>query len=1206
MEDIVILDDEILESTFSDDAFKLYMQEIKQYPLLSKEETINLFKKYQNGDLRAKERLINCNLRLVVTVASRYKNYINHLQILDIIQEGNLGLIRALETYDPELGAFSTYAFPWIRQKITRGMSNTEATIRKPVHMENLIRQFKRLVDKYKGGRELSDLEIMRALKIDKDTLNLIYETLNNSVVSINQKVGDEEDSELGDLIPSTNDSGYTQVLDKMDSYDLFCVLKEILNDREYYVLYNRVLMEEILTLEQLGEKLNLTRERVRQIEAKALKKARPVMERPKYKGQILSKVKEKYGVKYNYLNIKPKDIDAIIEFMYVRDELLDIEISIYYDMTISEFKYDKKMIAYKHGITEKNLDNYEKSIRDKIQYKMRNKKAYKLFYYEMVKLYGSNIFNVNLLEGLNMIDYSLVTDKYINLSLDEIKKSFGNLYDELTIDEQKLLERYFVVPERKFYGRYTIERDVNLTIFGFKNTRQHVNKDKLYKVYLDNKKYFNEEQRLYLECVYFNQGDRKLFKSKYPNSNLLKDDGYIIERLEKIYFKIFRLLDNSFDKERYLEVKNKYREKLSEDRIKLLDLFYGVDGEEVKIIEMAEMFNMDYNKIHDLVRDAREYAISLYYNRTNTLDIDKSIYHKYIFDYSYDFTNETRSILKMFIVDGMSYGQINEVTNLGNYRISNIVTDAIRKMDLYRFNIIRPKAMNRELFEKFMSSYINSLKDPVYLEVWRDKFFNGLDDNKELCKKYNLDNKTLNETTARFYKLFFNYQVADIEITKEDLLREINKSKGISLLSDEQKAFAVDYIGISTEALSEEALRKKYNLDRKKYIKLIDDVTYILKGSKIGEVYNDYDIIPKDVLNKLFKDSHLPISDKERHIIGSILELDGYTYLSEADLAEYYGERKANMKRRFQRGILNIFKYLNGEIEGIIDYETDVLPYLKYFSKSDKLFLTEYYLNGLTYEEIGKKYNLTFNMVVILYNRLLNNLFEMQKNPNAKKFDFDYYNQVFMNDDVPYYGDKELAMKVFGMYFGDNIPNRMSLPKIAQELKLDYSESTFIHLIDEVMLSVCRYKEGIKKLVTFNYDEIKEYYLKNKDSLGWKEQYYLSYFDRCDNGSNRVNGNIYFINYPIIFDMIQEKYDNYFNLDKVDREYVIDVLRKYGHNILKRVRNELMFMFDISGRSFMSGKEINHVYRVLYGLDVKKKKMQKDNSFVLKSSSYE
>ena len=270
MEDIIILDDEILESTFSDDAFKLYMQEIKQYPLLNKEETIYLFKKYQNGDLNAKEKLINCNLRLVVTVASRYNSYINHLQILDIIQEGNLGLIRALETYDPEQGAFSTYAVQWIRQKITRGMSNTEATIRKPVHMEILIRQFKRLVDKYKGGVELSDLEIMRALKIDKDTLNLIYETLNNSVVSINQKVGDEEDSELGDLILSTSDSGYNQVLDKMDSHDLFCVLKEILNDREYYVLYNRVLMEEILTLEQLGEKLNLTRERVRQIEAKA------------------------------------------------------------------------------------------------------------------------------------------------------------------------------------------------------------------------------------------------------------------------------------------------------------------------------------------------------------------------------------------------------------------------------------------------------------------------------------------------------------------------------------------------------------------------------------------------------------------------------------------------------------------------------------------------------------------------------------------------------------------------------------------------------------------------------------------------------------------------------------------------------------------------------------------------------------------------
>ncbi|MGN1337897.1 MAG: sigma-70 family RNA polymerase sigma factor [Candidatus Coprovivens sp.] len=184
MEDvIVILSDEELVDTFTDDIFKQYMNEIKKYPLLSKEETLDLFRRYQSGDFKTREELINSNLRLVVNVANHYRGVINHLHILDIIQEGNLGLMRAVETYDPEQGAFSTYAFPWIRQRITRSLSNSEATIRKPVHMDSLIRKYKRLMDK---NPDLSDAEIMDDLDIDAVNLKIIRDTISNTVVSMN------------------------------------------------------------------------------------------------------------------------------------------------------------------------------------------------------------------------------------------------------------------------------------------------------------------------------------------------------------------------------------------------------------------------------------------------------------------------------------------------------------------------------------------------------------------------------------------------------------------------------------------------------------------------------------------------------------------------------------------------------------------------------------------------------------------------------------------------------------------------------------------------------------------------------------------------------------------------------------------------------------------------------------------------------------
>ena len=1198
MEDIVLVSDTELESFFTDDSLKAYMREIKRYPLLSSNETLELYKRYLDGDFKAKEMIINSNLRLVVSLAYKYQNYLKNLQILDLIQEGNLGLMRAVETWDPEQGAFSTYAVPWIKQRITRGMSNTEETIRKPVHMENLIRKYKALLNQY-PNEDLDDEFIMGRLEIGVNTLKRIRETLMQSTISMNQKVGNEEDTELGDLLGGSTDGGYDDVIKKMETHDLFAVCSYVLNPREFYVLYERILSGEDNTLEMVGERLDITRERVRQIEVKALRKVKPYMQRGSIvKKNLLSKLRAHYGHKYDYMKFLPKDVDDILFYMFVKEDLFGLENHIYHEMLFGEMKYNRKVVALKFGLSINDLIEYEKIILAKVERKRKDVRKFKMFRQDMIRRYGSNIFNVNLIDGLEKVDYVSIKNRYIDLTFDELQRTFGEVFDGLTQNEKDLLERYYVIPERKWYGSTRVEKEVNLAKYGFKNQKVFANKSSLYKTYLNNLRYFNEEQRLYLECCFF-KNDLKTFREKYPDSILIRQDIYLIERLEKIHYRVFRMTDNTFTKEKYLEVKTKYAKKLGEDKITLLDLFYGVNGPEVKIIEMAEMFNRDYIDIHDRVRDAREYAISLYYNRTTTIDIDKDIYKQYVFGEDYNFTDETRYIMDLFINQDKTYEEIDEITGLGRYRISNIITEAIRKMDMYRFGIIGETKLDLEEFKTFMFENKKYFEDTIIALLY-DRYFEGYDSNS-LSEKYEMDKVDVNNSVARFNRMFYKWRVTNVLVEVNDIECEVTKHRTISVLSDKDREFLSDIYGIGIDKMSQEEVMKKYKLSSKEFDKYHDKLIDTIGGIKLGIVKHDYYVFDRDKLTSILQDSHLPISEKERHIICSLFELCGYEYKTDQELAEYYGERKANIKRRYQRGILNIFKYLNKEIDGVIDFDSDVLPNLKYFSKGDQLYLTEYYKNGLTYDDVSRKYNITFNTTIGIYNRVINNLLDiLNGDTEFRLFDFDYYDEVFMNDDVPYYGDKELAKKIFDLFYGNSCMLRMSLPKISQELNIEYSESTLIKLIDEVLLSVCKYKDGIRKKFDFSYDEVLEYYERNKDNLGWRVREYESFFRRFGN-RNKLNGKFYFVNNSIIYDLIVDKFDDYFRLKDTDRDGAIELLRQYHKVILNSVRLEIMAIYGIGERHYMRGKEINHVYRILHNMEIKKKAIGEDMPLVIK-----
>ena len=285
-EDDIILDDEeeleeidfsIPEGISIDDPVRMYLKEIGKVPLLSADDEIELARRMKVGDADAKKRLAEANLRLVVSIAKRYVG--RGMQFLDLIQEGNLGLIKAVEKFDYTKGfKFSTYATWWIRQAITRAIADQARTIRIPVHMvetiNKLIRVQRQLLQEL--GREPSPEEVAAEMNIPVERVREIQK-ISQEPVSLETPIGEEENSHLGDFIQDDN------VPVPADAA-AFTLLKEqlidvlgTLTDREQKVLRLRFGLDDgrARTLEEVGKEFNVTRERIRQIEAKALRKLR-------------------------------------------------------------------------------------------------------------------------------------------------------------------------------------------------------------------------------------------------------------------------------------------------------------------------------------------------------------------------------------------------------------------------------------------------------------------------------------------------------------------------------------------------------------------------------------------------------------------------------------------------------------------------------------------------------------------------------------------------------------------------------------------------------------------------------------------------------------------------------------------------------------------------------------------------------------------
>lgn len=269
--------EQIIKEISMDDPVKMYLKDIGKVPLLSADDEINLAKKMMDGDEDAKRCLSEANLRLVVSIAKRYVG--RGMQFLDLIQEGNLGLMKAVEKFDYQKGfKFSTYATWWIRQAITRAIADQARTIRIPVHMVETINKVGRvsrlLLQEY--GREPTPEEIAKEMGIPESRV-IEIQKISQDPVSLETPIGEEEDSHLGDFIADDDTPAPAEAASFALMKEQLLDVLDTLTPREEKVLRLRFGLDDgrQRTLEEVGKEFNVTRERIRQIEAKALRKLR-------------------------------------------------------------------------------------------------------------------------------------------------------------------------------------------------------------------------------------------------------------------------------------------------------------------------------------------------------------------------------------------------------------------------------------------------------------------------------------------------------------------------------------------------------------------------------------------------------------------------------------------------------------------------------------------------------------------------------------------------------------------------------------------------------------------------------------------------------------------------------------------------------------------------------------------------------------------
>ena len=397
----------------------------------------------QCPSIENRNHLVEVNLLLVFDVAKKYYSRVSHLKLNDLVQSGCIGLIRAIQKYDPLLGSFSTYAYKWIKQAIEYEISYREKEIRHPVNVINSINKYNAMLyECIKNNKSMpSDEEICKILDISENMLSYIKKPWANPI-SMSMSLNNDSDDTIEDIIADSKDP-YSEKLSEIQSESLITVAKEILSPLQYFVIYNHILSDNDMSLQQIGQYLNVTRERIRQIETKALDIMRPYVQNDcKLLEKKYRKIKEREGRRFSTLRKTPISPNDIIKYLYVKDELSPLENEIYKLKLFG--KYDNVYYLNDLNITKDEFSKTMESLKMKIDKKLMNSDAFNEFKQQIVKIFRTKIYEIDL-DG-KVLDYSIIGKKFSGLNSGTILSCFKIADIKLTQKEKKLIVSYFSV----------------------------------------------------------------------------------------------------------------------------------------------------------------------------------------------------------------------------------------------------------------------------------------------------------------------------------------------------------------------------------------------------------------------------------------------------------------------------------------------------------------------------------------------------------------------------------------------------------------------------------------------------------------------------------------------------------------------------------------------------------------------------------------
>ncbi len=1166
------------------------------FPEVNKEVNKMLFTEYKSGVSKALDNLIFGNFKYILKIANRFKKNNPSFELGELVNEGILGFIKALDKYDLEKGELITYADTWINYYIRKYVQENTNTLTINHNLLNIVNKYKSIVAECENtGKALpSDEELKSILGVQDATLLEIRGFANVQSLSLDNEINRDEDR-FSEIV-GFDDDNYSQIEDNMADKSLLVFLKDKLSEKEYYILYYRVLNSKKIVRSEIAKKLSITGSRVEQIEKSTLDK---VKSRYLVDGGIRGP-KDYSSSQIDKFNIYPIDIDAILRYLYMSKILGENEKILYRTFIRRKYNYTISDYANILGVSEEEIRTFKEKIKA-LEFSI-DQVAFSEFKRQVQDKYGAKLLSMDLenLDKFTSMYRSLMmfktlgeeeltsknqnpnTDLWNSISRDEAYAKIVDVY-KMESHLDGLLRKYFEQNRcEDFASKSACESEINRLILASEKF-DRVPYDKLYETIRSNKDAFTLEQYDYL-LLQVGKIDLDEFKTRHKDSILLNDTGKVNQLLEKVQELYFGLKDYG-GMTLTLDVYTSMRDMIEVEYKTILDMLYGVNSEKMSIMKIASVLEVDYDKAYAKIYKAKRKVISMYLARTRNKQIRKDIYLPYLSDESIDLSENTLKILEMYLVEHKSYEEIAIQTKKTKRSVSNMIMDGLRRIDLYRFGILQPKEkyVREELIEALNAPNISDEEREIIKNYLANGSISGV------SEKFGIDKKRVEAILKNFYTVASKIKLAKVEVNREDIEEEIKSHASMRVISSVNAKIMALYLGIKCN-LNREGKTLRIDEIKALYPKMdrIDKIKCsVLKAiamKKLGLARGQYAFMNRSEVIEVMKDKRLPISEKDRETINYAFGIKPYRYMDNNELMALYKESSDALRTRIQRAFLTIFKYRNGEISGKLDYVSDIHANFRYFSYGDRALLEDYYKNDLSYEEIAKKYGMAYDAVADTITSLTVYLKDIINSGSSldRFFDFDYYYMAIRKPDFPFYGDPIKCDEIFRLYYDKH----MNAKGIIAYKRYKCSEKTIYRIIRSLKLATMKRKMGITKGIDFEENEIRDFYLQNKEQMDIKHQYvYFRYFDRkkLEKKEGYIGALTETDVSPIICnDLLKARNEVFFDLDSASEEEIISIIQKYKNKLSLKSLYTLLDLVGLTEFDMMSEEEKGTVSKIL------------------------